>query len=165
MPSRSDVFCPVLLGEVVSDKVNESDRWRMLLQLAVCARMNGLTAQKRNPPFVHQAIYLSKGYKAERYLAYADILVCCSWLRVQFGLADSLIGYFNTDSGSLYRTGRVRCHDCCRCHRVSPIHVQFQGHGDERRRQVGPRKRGAVYGSVQALTDISHSVKVKKVGV
>jgi hypothetical protein len=61
-------FCPILLGEVVSNK-NESDRWRMLLQLAICARVNGVITQS---PLVVQAIYLTKELVAERYLAYAD---------------------------------------------------------------------------------------------
>jgi hypothetical protein len=42
----------------------------MLLQLAVCARVNGLVT---NSPLVVQAVYLSKDYQAERYLAYADM--------------------------------------------------------------------------------------------
>ena len=62
-------FCPILLGEVVSCP-HESDRCRMLLQLAVCARVNGLVT---NSPLVVQAVYLSKDYQAERYLAYADM--------------------------------------------------------------------------------------------
>lgn len=64
-------FCPILLGEVVSC-VNESDRWRMLLQLAVCARVNGLVTKANDSPLVIQAVYFSKQYHAERYLAYAD---------------------------------------------------------------------------------------------
>ena len=44
----------------------------MLLQLAVCARVNGLVTKANHPPFVVQAVYLSKEYQAERYLAYAD---------------------------------------------------------------------------------------------
>jgi len=59
-------FCPVLLGEVVSDP---EKRWRMLLQLAVCVRLNSLITKS---PFVAQAIYLSESFCAERYLAYAD---------------------------------------------------------------------------------------------
>ena len=62
-------FCPVLLGEVVSCP-DESDRWRMLLQLAARARVNGLAT---NSPLVVQAVYLSGKYHAERYLAYADM--------------------------------------------------------------------------------------------
>lgn len=64
-------YCPILLGEVVSD-LSETDRWRMLIQLAVCARVNGLVAKANHPPLVVQAVYLSKQYHAERYLAYAD---------------------------------------------------------------------------------------------
>jgi hypothetical protein len=64
-------FCPILLGEVVSNP-RETDRWRMLLQLAICARVNGLVARANHPPLVVQAVYLSKRYHAERYLAYAD---------------------------------------------------------------------------------------------
>jgi hypothetical protein len=52
-------FCSILLGEVVLN-VNESNRWRMLLQLAVCARVNGLVAKASHRPFVVQAVYLSK---------------------------------------------------------------------------------------------------------
>lgn len=63
-------FCPILLCQV-SDP-NESDRWSMLLQLAVCARLNALVAAS---PIVVQAVYLSENHKAERYLAYADIQV------------------------------------------------------------------------------------------
>jgi hypothetical protein len=55
----------------------------MLLQLAVCTRMNSLTS---DPPLVHQAIYLSSGYKAERYLAYAETVVCCSPLHIRWVL-------------------------------------------------------------------------------
>jgi len=61
-------FCPILLGEVISNK-NESDRWRMLLQLAICARVNGVVTQS---PLVVQAVYLTKDFVVERYLAYAD---------------------------------------------------------------------------------------------
>jgi hypothetical protein len=64
-------FCPILLGEVVSYD-NERDQWRMLLQLAVCACVNGLVAKANHPPFIIQAVYLSKAYQAEHYLAYAD---------------------------------------------------------------------------------------------
>jgi len=67
-----------MLGEIVSDIQNESDRWRMLLQLAVCARMNALLVKTNHPPLVVQAIYLSKEYKAERYLAYAETKVGCA---------------------------------------------------------------------------------------
>jgi len=61
-------FSPILLGEVISIK-NESDRWRMLLQLAICARVNAFITSS---PLVVQAVYLSGTYRAERYLAYAD---------------------------------------------------------------------------------------------
>jgi len=61
-------FCPILLGEVISNS-DESDRWRMLLQLAICARVNGVVTQS---PLVVQAIYLTKDFIVERYLAYAD---------------------------------------------------------------------------------------------
>jgi hypothetical protein len=61
-------FCPILLGEVIS-KRDESDRWRMLLQLAICARVNGAVTQS---PLVVQAIYLTNEFVVERYLAYAD---------------------------------------------------------------------------------------------
>lgn len=70
-------FCPIMLGEIVSDLQNESDRSRMLLQLAVCARMNALLVKTNDPPLVVQAIYLSKEYEAERYLAYAETKVGC----------------------------------------------------------------------------------------
>jgi hypothetical protein len=45
--------------------------------LAVCARMNALLFETNDPPLVVQAIYLSKEYKAERYLAYAETKVGC----------------------------------------------------------------------------------------
>jgi hypothetical protein len=61
-------FSPILLGEVISIK-NESHRWRMLLQLAICARVNAFITSS---PLVVQAVYLSGTYRAERYLAYAD---------------------------------------------------------------------------------------------
>jgi hypothetical protein len=61
-------FCPLLLGEVISNK-DESDRWRMLLQLAICARVNGIITQS---PLVVQAIYITNKFVVERYLAYAD---------------------------------------------------------------------------------------------
>ena len=41
----------------------------MLLQLAICARVNGVITQS---PLVVQAIYITKKLVAERYLAYAD---------------------------------------------------------------------------------------------
>ena len=104
--SRSS-FCPVLLGEVVSDMKHESDRYRMLLQLAVCTRMNSLAVRSRDPPLVHQAIYLSSEYKAERYLAYAETVVCYNRLHIKFGLADSLIELSWKGSDGLYRTGRI----------------------------------------------------------
>jgi len=66
-----------MLGEIVPDTQNESDRWRVLLQLAVCARMNGLLVKTNDPPLVVQAIYFSKQYVAERYLAYAEKKVGC----------------------------------------------------------------------------------------
>jgi len=67
-------FCPVLLGEAVSC-ANESDRWRMLLQLAICARVNGLvTRANSDSPLIVQGVYLSNKYCAERYLAYADVV-------------------------------------------------------------------------------------------
>jgi len=61
-------FCPILLEEVISNN-NESDRWRMLLQLAICARVNSVITQS---PLVVQAIYLTNKFVVERYLAYAD---------------------------------------------------------------------------------------------
>lgn len=69
--NQKNGFCPILLGEVVSSP-NESDRWRMLLQLAICARVNRLVTKDNRSPLVVQAVYLTKQYWAERYLAYAD---------------------------------------------------------------------------------------------
>jgi len=69
-------FCPILLGEVVLNP-DESDRFRMLLQLAICCRVNGLATKADSSPLVIQAIYLSKDYQAECYLAYADTTVRC----------------------------------------------------------------------------------------
>ncbi len=59
----------------------------MLLQLAVCARANGLVAKANQPPLVVQAVYLSKQYHAERYLAYADA-VGGVFTAIRFDLAD-----------------------------------------------------------------------------
>lgn len=66
-------FCPVLLGASGREQ-DERNRWKVLLQLAVCARMNGLVATGSDPYMV-QAFYLNEEYKAERYLAYADYSV------------------------------------------------------------------------------------------
>jgi len=44
----------------------------MLLQLAICARVNGLVTKANHSPLVVQAVYLSEKYHAERCLAYAD---------------------------------------------------------------------------------------------
>jgi hypothetical protein len=49
----------------------------MLLHLAVCARMNALLVKTNHLPLVVQAIYLSKEYEAEHYLAYAETKVGC----------------------------------------------------------------------------------------
>lgn len=68
-------FWPVLLGEVISDK-NESDRWRMLLQLAGCARINGVVTPE-SQYFVVQGIYVNGKCEVERYLAYANVKVSC----------------------------------------------------------------------------------------
>ena len=46
----------------------------MLLQLAICARVNGLVTKDDRLPLVVQAVYLSNEYWAERYLAYADMV-------------------------------------------------------------------------------------------
>jgi hypothetical protein len=73
-------FCPILLGEMVS-RADEGDRWRMLLQLAICARINSLATEASHSPLVVQAVYLSKEYCAERYLAYADRVGCVSDFR------------------------------------------------------------------------------------
>lgn len=68
-------FYPILLGEVISS-IKEADRWRMLLQLAVCARMNALlTRSTSSSPPIIQGVYVSKDFIAERYLAYAEIPV------------------------------------------------------------------------------------------
>lgn len=67
-------FCPILLGEVISNS-KESDRWRMLLQLAVCARVNALVCKAGSDPLIVQGVYLNADYEVERYLAYADIKV------------------------------------------------------------------------------------------
>ena len=39
--------------------------------------MNALLVKTNDPPLVVQAIYLSKEYEAERYLAYAETKVGC----------------------------------------------------------------------------------------
>lgn len=69
-------FSPFLIGEVVSDR-KMSDEQRMLLQLAVCARMNAVSSEGTDP-FIVQAIYVTKELEVHRYLAYADIKVCLS---------------------------------------------------------------------------------------
>ena len=71
--NEKNAFCPILLGEVVSCH-HESDRWRMLLQLAICARVNGLLIKDSHLPLVVQAVYLSKEHYAEHYLAFADMV-------------------------------------------------------------------------------------------
>lgn len=62
-------FCPVLIGKVVSDSSTERDRYRLILQLAVNARLGSLLA---GSSFVALAIYINKDYEAERYLACAE---------------------------------------------------------------------------------------------
>lgn len=75
-PSQSPQgFWPVLLGEVISDK-HETDRWQMLLQLACCARINGVTTPQ-SQYFVVQGIYVNGNCEVERYLAYANVEVSC----------------------------------------------------------------------------------------
>jgi len=70
-PDMPRGFCPILLGEIVSD-ADEIDRWRMLLQLALCARFNNIVTKAVSTPIVVQGVYLSGKFCAERYLAYAD---------------------------------------------------------------------------------------------
>lgn len=66
-------FWPVLLGKVKSDD-KESDRWRMLLQLAGCARINSIIT-RQDRCFVVQGVYVNRQGQAERYLAYAKVEV------------------------------------------------------------------------------------------
>lgn len=56
----------------------------MLLQLAVCARINGVVTP-RCKDFVVQAVYVNKDYEAERYLAYADVDVSCVLILSELG--------------------------------------------------------------------------------
>lgn len=120
-------FCPILLGEVISNR-KESDRWRMLLQLAVCARVNGVIAGASRSPLVVQAVYLTDDYVAERYLAYADIgkLVGCEPDFIKLDLVDSSLDRFKKISICLYHKGCVRSRNSRRCHQVPPLHVQLQ---------------------------------------
>lgn len=73
-------FCPILLGVVSNPK--ESDRWRLLLQLTVCARLNALLCTGSEPLIV-QGIYLSKNFEVERFLAYADVRVSVDFVHCQ----------------------------------------------------------------------------------
>ena len=81
-------FCPLLIGEVVSEK-DESDKIRMLLQCATIARL-GTALTNPDYQFVVQAVYLNSDLSAERYLACADPSVRASHVRLI--LAETTVG-------------------------------------------------------------------------
>lgn len=57
--------CPCLIGEVVSDRIKEEDRFRMLAQGIAAARAGSVLI--KNSEFVLMAIYVSADLVATRY--------------------------------------------------------------------------------------------------
>jgi hypothetical protein len=66
--------CPCLIGEVVSDKVKEKDRERMLVQGIAAARAGRvlIAPYSKERGFVLMAIYVSAELTATRYLIRAS---------------------------------------------------------------------------------------------
>ena len=74
-------LCHFIVGEVISQK-NESDRYRMLLQAIVAARVGRYLMQSDKTPFILMALYLRKDLTVERYLvsqAGDDGLLVCAF--------------------------------------------------------------------------------------
>ena len=59
--------CPLLIIEICSDAQHESDRYRMLLQAGLLARVMD---SKTEAPFIVVAVYISHTFSADRYLVY-----------------------------------------------------------------------------------------------
>jgi hypothetical protein len=62
-----NVLTHLIICEVVS-KYDESDRYRMLLQAVVAARVAKYLLKDTSDTFVVMAIYITKEFAAERYL-------------------------------------------------------------------------------------------------
>ena len=63
-------YGPLIMCEIVSDVITESDRWRMLFEgIAVCRYQNMIREDRKA---VVLCFYLNKDYKMERYLVYQD---------------------------------------------------------------------------------------------
>ena len=60
-------LCHFIVGEVISQK-DESDRYRMLLQAMVAARVGKHLMKSDKTPFILMALYLRKDLTVERYL-------------------------------------------------------------------------------------------------
>ena len=60
-------LCHFIIGEVISQK-DESDRYRMLLQALVAARVGRYLMKSDKTPFILMALYLKKDLTVERYL-------------------------------------------------------------------------------------------------
>ena len=60
---------PLLFIEVCSDRANERDRYRMLLQAGLIVRVMNSTLGKEKR-FIAVAIYINAAFVAERYLVY-----------------------------------------------------------------------------------------------
>jgi hypothetical protein len=62
------IYGPLIMGEVVSDERNQSDRWKMLLEgIAVCRYQNMIRGDREA---IVLCLYLNREYKMERYLIY-----------------------------------------------------------------------------------------------
>lgn len=89
--------CPFLIFEVCSDRAQEPDRSRMLLQAAVLVRtMNSFRPEQGgSEPFIGVAIYINSKFTAERYLV-GQFQPLSSTVRHQCLIVDTLaqIYYF-----------------------------------------------------------------------
>ena len=81
-------FLPPLIGEVISDQ-EETDKYRMILQCAVIARLGNILTRD-NHHFVAQAVRLNRNFTAERYLACVEKSVCM--FHVCLVMADTALG-------------------------------------------------------------------------
>ncbi len=63
-------FCPLLIGVVFDPR--GTDRYRMLAQAAIVARLANFLTRRDDQQFVVHAIYITENYEAEWYLVYAD---------------------------------------------------------------------------------------------
>jgi hypothetical protein len=64
---------PVMVVEKCSDRKNEQDHPRMLLQAGLLTRVMNSLKPKESPPFVAMAVYLSAYGVAERYIFYPSV--------------------------------------------------------------------------------------------